>query len=59
MPSAINSGGSLFPFRWQIPHLFRDIHDVFKFLANDSNCRCIVLSGNGKAFCAGIDLKGL
>lgn len=26
-------------------------------MANDSECRSIVLSGNGKAFCAGIDLK--
>lgn len=37
--------------------LCREIGTVFDHLAEDSDIRSIVLSGNGKAFCAGIDLK--
>ncbi|GMR46839.1 hypothetical protein PMAYCL1PPCAC_17034, partial [Pristionchus mayeri] len=33
--------------------------DVFTKLDVDPNCRAIVLSGNGRAFCSGIDLKTL
>jgi len=31
----------------------------FKAVAADSSCRCVVVSGAGSAFTAGIDLKGL
>uniref|UniRef100_A0A0N4ZHS5 Delta(3,5)-Delta(2,4)-dienoyl-CoA isomerase, mitochondrial n=1 Tax=Parastrongyloides trichosuri TaxID=131310 RepID=A0A0N4ZHS5_PARTI len=36
--------------------IWKEIGDVFKILANDENTRVIVLSGNGKHFCSGIDL---
>ncbi|CEF71251.1 Delta(3,5)-Delta(2,4)-dienoyl-CoA isomerase, mitochondrial [Strongyloides ratti] len=36
--------------------LWKEIGDAFKMLTEDENTRVIVLSGNGKNFCAGIDL---
>ena len=36
---------------------FRDIKTAFDRLADVPECRAIVLSGNGKSFCAGIDLQ--
>lgn len=36
--------------------LWKEIGDVFKMLMEDECTRVIVLSGNGKNFCAGIDL---
>lgn len=41
----------------QVIHDFRELHAVFDHLAVHPKCRAIVLSGNGKSFCAGIDLK--
>ena len=32
---------------------------MFNELDSDSDCRAIILSGNGKMFCAGIDLSTL
>lgn len=39
--------------------LWGEIGSVFQELDNDQNCRAIILSGNGKMFCAGIDLSTL
>ena len=36
---------------------FRELRQVIDDLAVNPKCRSIVLSGNGKSFCAGIDLK--
>lgn len=36
-----------------------DFVSVFKDCINDDNVRVIILTGNGKAFCAGFDLKEL
>ena len=38
---------------------FREIGQAFNLLGKDPDCRVIILSGNGKAFCAGIDLNDL
>ncbi|KAH7723614.1 enoyl-CoA hydratase/isomerase [Aphelenchoides avenae] len=37
--------------------VWKELHAVFDHLAVHPKCRAIVLSGNGKSFCAGIDLK--
>lgn len=37
--------------------LWEELGSTFNRLSDDSKCRSIVLSGNGKSFCAGIDLK--
>ncbi|VDO99498.1 unnamed protein product [Soboliphyme baturini] len=39
--------------------LWQDIDHCFSFLSVDKDCRAIVFSGNGKFFCAGMDLSGL
>lgn len=39
--------------------LWSEIGAVFEMLGSDPDCRSIVLSGNGKMFCAGIDLGTL
>ena len=39
--------------------LWGEIGSVFQQLDNDPDCRAIILSGNGKMFCAGIDLSTL
>lgn len=36
-----------------------ELKDAFSKAQEDSNVRVVVLSGKGKAFCAGVDLKGL
>ena len=38
---------------------FSEIGLAFNTLGKDPDCRVIILSGNGKAFCSGIDLKDL
>ena len=38
---------------------FREIGEAFNLLGKDPDCRVIILSGNGKAFCAGIALNDL
>ncbi|CAJ0607602.1 unnamed protein product, partial [Cylicocyclus nassatus] len=37
--------------------IWAEIGDVFEKLDADENCRAIVLTGEGKAFCSGLDLK--
>lgn len=39
--------------------LWSEIGQAFNLLGKDPDCRVIILSGNGKAFCAGIDLNDL
>ncbi|MFN8626761.1 MAG: enoyl-CoA hydratase-related protein [Candidatus Binatia bacterium] len=39
---------------WQ---LVRDLHDALDTIDRDNRCRVIVLTGAGKGFCAGLDLK--
>ena len=39
--------------------MFRSIRDAAKSLIADSSVRVVVISGEGRAFCAGLDLKGL
>jgi enoyl-CoA hydratase len=34
------------------------VHDVLDDVDNDQSCRVMVLTGAGRAFCAGLDLKG-
>lgn len=38
--------------------LVQALHEVFTRVRHDSSIRAIVLTGNGKAFCAGLDLRG-
>ncbi|KAK6038803.1 hypothetical protein COOONC_23692 [Cooperia oncophora] len=37
--------------------LWKEMKSTFDKLADEPKCRAIVLSGNGKSFCAGIDLQ--
>jgi len=39
--------------------MFREIHACFNEIANDKQCRAVVVSGTGKMFCAGIDYKDM
>jgi enoyl-CoA hydratase len=38
--------------------LVQDLHDALDVVAADPNCRVVVLTGAGRAFCAGLDLGG-
>ena len=40
-------------------YYFSEIGQAFNMLGKDPDCRVIILSGNGKAFCSGIDLSDL
>ncbi len=37
--------------------MFEDLHTIFDSLMLNLNCRVLILKGQGKAFCAGLDLK--
>jgi enoyl-CoA hydratase len=39
------------------PQLMRDLHDALHAAARDPGVRVVILSGEGRAFCAGDDLK--
>jgi enoyl-CoA hydratase len=38
--------------------LISDLHDALDEVGSDRSCRVVVLTGAGRGFCAGIDLKG-
>src|SRR5438874_12246662 len=38
--------------------LVAGVHDALDEVDNDQSCRVVVLTGAGRAFCAGLDLKG-
>lgn len=38
---------------------FSEIGEAFNLLSTDPDIRVIILTGNGKSFCAGLDLKGM
>lgn len=38
--------------------LVTELHEVLDALATDRDCRVVVLTGAGRAFCAGLDLRG-
>jgi methylglutaconyl-CoA hydratase len=37
--------------------MVKEIYDIFMKLSDDNSVKCIVLTGNGKSFCAGADLN--
>jgi len=37
--------------------MLSELHDAFKKAGEDENIRCVILTGTGKAFCSGQDLK--
>lgn len=37
--------------------LVAELHDAFDRIASDPDCKVVVLTGAGRAFCAGLDLK--
>jgi methylglutaconyl-CoA hydratase len=39
--------------------LIAELHDAFRRAANDDSVRCVILTGSGPAFCAGMDLDEL
>lgn len=39
--------------------LVADLHDAVDEVAADRSCRVVVLTGAGRGFCAGLDLKGI
>ena len=41
----------------QNPQMWQETKAVFDAASTDANCRCVLLTGNGRAFTAGIDLQ--
>lgn len=41
------------------PSYFREVADTFAEMEKDSDVRCIILTGSGKAFCAGGNIKDM
>lgn len=41
------------------PELLADLCQAFRSLQDDSDVRAVILTGTGKAFCAGLDLKAM
>ncbi|MBK32358.1 MAG: enoyl-CoA hydratase, partial [Chloroflexi bacterium] len=39
--------------------LIDELLDALEEIENDDNCRVLVIQGEGRAFCAGDDLKGM
>ncbi len=39
------------------PTMVDEIHEVFDALSSDATCRVVILTGAGRAFCAGLDIK--
>jgi enoyl-CoA hydratase/carnithine racemase len=39
------------------PRFFVEISEIFKRIPEDGDVRCIVISAQGRMFCAGLDLK--
>jgi len=37
--------------------LVRELHDALDVVAGDDSCKVAILTGNGRGFCAGLDLK--
>ncbi len=37
--------------------LMSDLYDAFSAVADDNDCRVVVLTGQGRGFCSGLDLK--
>jgi enoyl-CoA hydratase len=38
-------------------HLYTDLRDAFRDISKRTDAHCVVLTGSGKVFCAGLDLK--
>lgn len=38
--------------------LVTDLHEALQSLATDAQCRAVILTGAGRGFCSGLDLKG-
>ncbi len=38
--------------------LVQELHDSLDMVAADRSCRAVILTGSGRGFCAGLDLKG-
>lgn len=39
-------------------NLVEQLHEQLSLLATDDSCRVVILTGRGRGFCAGLDLKG-
>ena len=39
--------------------MIKELHDAFREMEPDRNVRCVIVTGNGKYFCAGADIEGL